>query len=552
MKWRAADCFAIAGPGLGGVEARPAMISRPRDGRSAQREGRFAGAGVRAPVRSSRRPGTARPRPAHDRRSRDRRMKLYQFLIRFFRVVNPLYFADIHASGRRRVPQREPLILAANHPGSILDAILLSTQVRRPIRYLARSGLFRWPILATLFRQLGAIPVYRRHESHDHARRNIEVFERVFQVLEEGGCVGIFPEGERSPAHHVGELRTGAARMALGAEARNGYALGIRIVPVGITFENREFLMAAVLLRFGPPIAVADYAELHRTDPEAAVRRLTGDLREALRRQALHIEDLQLGELGSELATIVDHEVGLAADPATRPPLPKRWFWGVLGWYRRSTTASGQAFLQRVHSRRRIAALLARVAQHEPEAVTELRQHVERYKDHLDQTRLRHALAESYEQPVRGRWPRLKMTAYAVGLAPIALFGLVHNAVPFFLAWSIARMFRDEAVHVFAGFGLGVIAFIGSYGAFAAWLWQSTQLGAAWIAVYVAALPPTGLAALSYRRNLLVYRDRILVRTFLWNQRELARLLRHERSTILARLEELSQRYRARTRQQAT
>ncbi|MDX1609559.1 MAG: 1-acyl-sn-glycerol-3-phosphate acyltransferase [Halofilum sp. (in: g-proteobacteria)] len=473
-------------------------------------------------------------------------MKLYQVLIRFFRVVNRLYFADIQAFGRRRVPKRGPVLLAANHPGSILDAILLSTQFQRPIRYLARSGLFRWPILATLFRQLGAIPVYRRHETGDHAQRNVEAFERVFRVFERGGCVGIFPEGRNSPVQQVGELRTGAARMALGAEARNDYRLGVVIVPVGILFANREFLNTAAVLRCGRPIAAADYADLHRDAPEAAVRKLTRDLQAALRRQAAHIEDLQLGELASDIAALRVQDAPRPPAAGPRPSALRRWLRALAGSYRRGRSRSeGQALLHRVHDRQRIAATLARAARTEPEAVTELRRRLERYHDHLDQTRLRRTLARTHQRPLRGRWPRVRFTVYALAMAPVAGFGLVHNAVPYFFARWLARRFRDDAVRLFASFMLGVLAFGATYAGIGVWLYRDLGLGAAWTAAYMALLPPTGLAALGYRRSLFVYRDRILVRTLLSHHRDLANRLRRERGEILEAFHALAERHRA-------
>lgn len=473
-------------------------------------------------------------------------MKLYQVLIRFFRVVNRLYFADIQAFGRRRVPQHGPVLLAANHPGSILDAILLSTQVRRPIRYLARSGLFRWPVLATLFRQLGAIPVYRRQETGEHRQRNVEMFERVFQEFERGGCVGIFPEGRNSPLQQVGELRTGAARMALGAEARNDYRLGVAIVPVGILFVSREFLSTAVVLRCGRPIAAADYSDLHRRDPEAAVRNLTRDLQAALRRQAAHIEDLQLGQLATEIAALRAQQVGRPAETGRRPSAPRRWVRALVGGYRRGGSRSeGQALLYRVQGRQRIAATLARAARAEPDAVGALRRQVQRYRDHLDQTRMRHALTHTHAQPLRGRWPRLRITVYALAMAPIAAFGLVHNAIPYFVAWALTRRFRDDAVRLFAGFALGVVAFGVTYTGIGLWLYREAGLSAAWTAAYLALLPPSGLAALSYRRSLLVYRDRILVRALLSDHRGLAHRLRRERGAILDAFHALAARHRA-------
>ncbi len=478
-------------------------------------------------------------------------MKLYNGLIRFFRLVNRLYFVDVHAAGQERVPQNGPLIVAANHPGSILDSILLATHVPRPIHYLARSGLFRWPVAAALFRQLGAIPIYRSHESANHSTRNAEMFARVYDLLDAGGCVGIFPEGQNSPAGQVGPLRPGTARIALAAEARNDWRLGLRIAPVGITYENHDFLMSAVMLGFAPPIRVDAYAGQYRTDPDAAIRRLTDDLQQALRRQALHSEDRKLGELAAELAAVAAQrphgerhvDPRQPKDHENREPLFKRWLWLGWGWYQRSSAASRRALEQRVFSRQRINRALARAAGAEPAAVAALRKQVERYRDHMHQTRIRHALSTDPEQPLRDRLPRLRMTAYAIAAAPIALFGAIHNVAPYVVTHRIGGLFRDEPVRAFAWFGIGVVSFLATYAGIGLWLWHTTDFTALATLAYIALLPPTGIVALGYRRALLLYRERILVRTFLWNRRDLLRLLEHERGVILARLNALMQRY---------
>lgn len=478
-------------------------------------------------------------------------MKLYNGLIRFFRLVNRLYFVDVHAAGQERVPAHGPLIVAANHPGSILDSILLATHVPRPIHYLARSGLFRWPVAASLFRRLGAIPVYRAQDSGNHSTRNVELFARVYDLLDKGGCVGIFPEGQNSPAGQVGPLRTGTARIALTAEARNDWRLGLRIAPVGITYENHDFLMSAVMLGVANPIQVADYAEQYRTDPDAAIRRLTDDLQQALRRQTLHSEDRKLSELAAELTAIAaqrQYDERRHSDRQTengndRQPLLKRWLWLGWGWYQRSSAASRRALEERVFSRQRINRVLARAAGAEPAAVAALRKQVERYRDHMHQTRIRHALSTDPEQPLRDRLPRLRMTAYAIAAAPVALFGAIHNVVPYLVTHRTGRLFQDDPVRAFAWFGIGVVAFLATYTGIGIWLWRTSDFAALTTLAYIALLPPTGIVALGYRRALLLYRERILVRTFLWNRRDLLRLLEREREVILARLNALMRRY---------
>ncbi len=111
--------------------------------------------------------------------------------------------------GADRIPARGPAVVASNHP-SYLDPILLSLSVRRPIRFMAWSALFRVPILGALIRSLGAFPVDTRP---GHGR---EAFEEALKYLRAGKVVGLFPEGRRSRAGWLEpELREGAARLAL-------------------------------------------------------------------------------------------------------------------------------------------------------------------------------------------------------------------------------------------------------------------------------------------------------------------------------------------------
>ena len=105
------------------------------------------------------------------------------------------------------------------------------------------------------------------------------------------------------------------------------------------------------------------------------------------------------------------------------------------------------------------------------------------------------------------------------------------------------RLFQDEPVRAFAWFGIGVVTFLATYTGIGLWLWRTTDLSTMATLAYIALLPPTGIVALGYRRALLLYRERILVRTFLWNRRDLLRLLENEREVILARLNALLRRY---------
>jgi 1-acyl-sn-glycerol-3-phosphate acyltransferase len=116
--------------------------------------------------------------------------------------------------GLHRIPRRGPAIVACNHI-SYLDPIAIAYAVvragRNP-RFLAKDELFRTPVLGTVLRGVGQIPV--RRGSRD--RNALSMAERA---LAGGEVVVIYPEGTVTtrPDHLPMEGKTGVARLALAA-----------------------------------------------------------------------------------------------------------------------------------------------------------------------------------------------------------------------------------------------------------------------------------------------------------------------------------------------
>lgn len=468
-------------------------------------------------------------------------MRLYRCLRYIIRLLVRLYFLRVDSSNREAVPETGPVILAANHPSSILDSVLLSTELKRPVNYLAKSELFRSPFLARIYTWLGAIPIQRGQGSQAMQT----AFEQVFLRLEEGKCVGIFPEGRNSPHLQLANLRSGTARMALEVEARNDYQLGLQVVPVGINFENRELFMSSALLRFGEAVPVADFADLHRQDPHEAILQLTRHLEQKLRQQANHLEDLKLGKLIEDLGGVYQQAVA----SHNQPPLVKSrsGYWSslrrwLISWFRPRQVALDD-LKELFEGRSQLNQALSRASLLEPELVDEINKRLLRYKDHLRQLNLKDDLDQNFAEPLKERFMRLRMTLYALGMAPFALYGLLHNLLPWLIARFFGKRFHDEALRTFAYFGVGLAAFIGTYLLFGFWLWRFTDRNLTGSLIYLATLPPTGLIALHYRGRITQYRHRILLRTFLLKREQLMKKLAAERQGIIRQLEKLHERY---------
>src|SRR5690606_34394476 len=152
---------------------------------------------------------------------------------------------------------------------------------------LGKSTLWRIPGLRWLLDLAGAVPVYRPGDPGVDAARNVETFDRCHRVLAAGGRLALFPEGTSHAEPQLQPLRTAAARIVLEAERRFG-PLGVRILPVGLVFEERTRFRSRALVVVGEAIdPAAEIAAAHQ-DEGAAVRLLTGRIAAALGRVTLN------------------------------------------------------------------------------------------------------------------------------------------------------------------------------------------------------------------------------------------------------------------------
>ena len=131
-------------------------------------------------------------------------------------------FAEWRVTGRESVPPHGPLIVVANHQ-SYVDAPLLSASIPRRTRFLAKAGLFRWPLVSWLFRSYGAYPLSR-------STADVGAYRWALRQLERDHAVVLFPEGTRTQGG-MRKAQAGVARLALRSQAP--------ILPVGITGTER-------------------------------------------------------------------------------------------------------------------------------------------------------------------------------------------------------------------------------------------------------------------------------------------------------------------------
>lgn len=397
----------------------------------------------------------------------------YRLVRGFIRLLLRLFYRRVDVVGAEHIPPSGPLIVAANHHNSLVDPMLILATFPRPITVLAKAPLFRHPLIGPFLRAVGALPVHRRAEAGDDPRRNDAMFATAITHLRAGGAILIFSEGTTQPVPTLLPLRTGTARLLLGAESHRG-RYGITLLPVGLVFEAPgTFREASALVAVGPPVPADDCIAAYASEPEAAVRRLTERLAWAIRAQLVEAEDRHTLELAGALerawregrgAPRVDAEASLA------------WRRDVM---RAARTLSIRA----------------------PDRVAEFRRRLERYRARLSDSGLSDAeLGRPYTARRVARWVVVNAAKLALTL-PLALWGIASHALPYALTRAaVLAMRRSEEEAATDKLAAGLVLYP------LCWVAEGWMLaraaGAGMLALFVLLLAPSGLTALAWRERL--------------------------------------------------
>ncbi len=214
----------------------------------------------------------------------------FRLILGAFGIALRLFFRRIETVNAGVVPSGPGVIFVLNHPNGLIDPALVFVALPRKISFLAKSTLFRMPVISFLLRTVDALPLYRRVDAGEDISKNEKTFELCRKLLDGGGSIALFPEGISHNSPKLLPMKTGAARIALGA-ASGGENIEVKIVPVGLYYTNKTTFRSEALLHFGEPFTVprADL-EPDGQPPKEAVKELTSRIEAELREVTLNAE----------------------------------------------------------------------------------------------------------------------------------------------------------------------------------------------------------------------------------------------------------------------
>ncbi|KAJ2648851.1 Glycerol-3-phosphate/dihydroxyacetone phosphate acyltransferase [Coemansia sp. RSA 1250] len=176
--------------------------------------------------------------------------------------------------------------------------------------------------LAAEMRELAALELLTKAEGTEFKIvppvNQDDMYHAVYDRLNRGECIGIFPEGGSHDRTQMLPLKAGATIMALGATAANP-GLGLKIVPTGLNYFHPSKFRSRAVIDFGEPIDVpAELVERYRQGGDAkrqACDEFLQTIAEGLKQVTLNtpdLETLRLIQAGRRLYRPTQHTLTMA------------------------------------------------------------------------------------------------------------------------------------------------------------------------------------------------------------------------------------------------
>ena len=349
-----------------------------------------------------------------------------------------LFFRRIEAVNVENVPETGAIIFVLNHPNGLVDPALVFVSLSRRVSFLAKSTLYDNPIGAFLLRAFEILPVYRRIDADAKSQSNASTFENCFELLHRGRCIAIFPEGISHDQTKLQPIKTGAARIALGATGKrmkdeggrmnksNSYSSliphpsSLKIMAVGLYYTSKTAFRSEALIRYGEIFDVEPVGlDENNEPPREAVLQLTAKIENALRSVTLNLET------ASELDAVLKAEA-----------LFSSVYENLI--FKRTIEKS----FQRLQD---LAARYKLLERNDPEKMRELNEKISGYENSLKKSGITGESLSVLQHPTWYVFRYLILrVALLITLAPLAVIGAIIHSPAYFFSNLIGQMVKTH------------------------------------------------------------------------------------------------------------
>jgi len=444
---------------------------------------------------------------------------LYNFLKFLMRITTRIFFRSIVIRNQELIPKAGPLMVLANHPSTFMDPIVIATILNRKVYFLAKGELFKTKLTRWLLPKFNMIPVYRKQDDPSLMNKNEDTFNKCFEHLEKGGVILMFPEGISITERKLKPIKTGAARIVLGAEARNNFHLNVQIAHIGLNYENPHKFNRNLFININPPLSAANYKEQYAADSFKAAQNLTNDITKELEKIVIDIEDNKTDELVKNIETLykykISKELGISPDDKSKEFLITKNIVETVNYYRIT----------------------------QPSRVENMRERLAVYFNNLKQLGLNDEDIKIKEKEESFLLSNLKALFIILFGFPIYVYGLINNFLPFEIPGFIARK-TTKTVEFRGAIGMvgGMFTFLLFHTLQIILVWKYTHIK--WLTIlYGISLPLSGLFTYWYYHTVMEIKSKWVLMTIFYKKSVFISSLITEREQIIAAFDKAKDEY---------
>jgi len=411
----------------------------------------------------------------------------YWFLKQYIKFADWLIHKKVIITGKEKIPKNKPIVFAPNHQNALSDpmAVLLHTRFQ-PV-WLGRADMFgKSKVIDAILHFLKIMPVYRLRDGKANLEKNEKTFSDSIKVLENNFALALFPEAAHSAKRQMLAHKKAVPRIVFMAEEKSENKLDIQIIPTGIYYSSYWKFNRTVIVNFGDPIPAKDYLEQYHENPNLATIALKTEIHKSILPLIINFKTKRFYNEFEAIREIYGpHFLS-----------NQNWKYSTLNRFK-----SDQVLVDK----------LDKLETEKPEVAEQVAKDADSLNSKIKKLKLRSWLFNSTPQRLFGKLI-FNFPVLILGL-PVFLYGLIFNALPFFIIDKVVRKkVKDFSFWSTFFLGAGIIVFPILY--LLELLAVSWIIPGIWLKVlFLVSLPFTGKLAFNW---FLLFRKTIGMFRHLW------------------------------------
>ena len=358
----------------------------------------------------------------------------YELLRTYVRFALWLSHKRIVVTGRKQIPLGKPIIFAGNHQNALMDSLAIVCSNSSQSVWLARADIFKSKVARPILKFMKMVPVYRIRDGKDNLANNEQIFASVTRLLENNDTTALFPEAAHSGRRQMLPHKKAIPRIALEAENKNHFNLGLQIVPVGIFYSHYWSFNRTVIVQYGAPIEVDKYQKEYESNPQKAMLILRDEIHDRLVPLTMQINSIPYYQDYENIRQLAGKS------------------------YSKTQQFNGNKDLQLFHAENDLIEKLESLESNQPETFIQLIEKSRPYFSTLAQKTLTDPIVQNSDN---ASWGSIFFRISGVLITlPITIFGLIFNALPFLIPRNLLRKkVKDPAFICTFNFATGLLIY---------------------------------------------------------------------------------------------